>query len=131
MFTQEMPAMSEIETAGLNQCFACSVELLERDKFCRRCGVSQRLGATPVKADYETRQLPGLRLSGSFSGALITLVAQSVAEGAAPLGGNRWTMRLIGALAVIPLWLMIALLSPLEAYLAAKSIATQSAMQQG
>ncbi len=128
MFAQEM---SEIETVGFSLCHTCSAELLERDKFCRRCGVSQRLGAAPSpvvasKSEYETRLLPGGRnRGGSFSGALVNLVAQSVAEGAAPLRGNRWTMRLVGALAVVPLWLMIALLSPLDAYVAAKSIATQ------
>ncbi|NOT64184.1 MAG: hypothetical protein HOP19_28550 [Acidobacteria bacterium] len=135
MFTQEMPAMSEKETIGLSQCHTCRAELWERDKFCRRCGVSQRLPAGKINAapvpvvtkpsDYATERLSGRQRSGSFSGALVNLLAQSVAEGAAPLRGNRWMMRLVGALAVVPLWLMIALLSPLEAYVAAKAIATR------
>jgi uncharacterized membrane protein YvbJ len=36
MLAQEMT-----ETTGIKKCHACGAELLERDKFCRRCGVSQ------------------------------------------------------------------------------------------
>ncbi len=121
-----------IETVGLMQCHTCGAELLERDKFCRRCGVSQRLrtAGSGVAADrtdrseYETRPLAGGKsLGGSFSGMIVNFVTQSVSEGTSHCGANRWTMRLVGALVAVPLWLMIALLSPLDAYVAAKAIA--------
>lgn len=127
MFAQEM-----METAGLAQCHACRAELLERDKFCRRCGVSQRLSVvTPTviashsdRFVYETKPLlGGANRGGSFSGALVNLVTQSVSEGTSRCGANRWTMRLIAALVMAPLWVLIVLLAPLDAYVAAKAIA--------
>jgi len=126
MFAQEMT-----ETVGLTQCHTCGAELLERDKFCRRCGVDQRLGAAPTvvagrggRFEYETRPLPvGANRGGSFSGTLVNFVTQSVSERTSGCGANRWAMRLVGALVVAPLWVMIVLLAPLDAYVAAKAIA--------
>ncbi len=127
MFAPEM-----IETVGLMQCHTCGAELRERDKFCRRCGVSQRLRPRPStvvagcsgQSEYETRLLPGAKnRGGSFSGTLVNFVTQSVSERTSCYGANRWTMRLVGALVIVQLWLMIALLSPLDAYVAAKAIA--------
>jgi ribosomal protein L40E len=127
MFAPEMR-----ETVGCKQCHSCGAELLERDQFCRRCGVSQRLRTAPSmvvaghgsSSEYETRPLPGGADRGSsFSGTLVKLVTESVSEGTSRCGANRWTMRLVGALVVVPLWLMIALLSPLDAYVAARAIA--------
>jgi ribosomal protein L40E len=127
-----MYAPEMIKTVGLKQCQRCGAELLERDRFCRRCGVSQCLrdaASTVVtgsndRAEFVTRPLPGRAVrSGSISGALVNLVTESVSEGTSSLRASRWTMRLAGALIIVPLWLMIALLSPLDAYLAAKSVA--------
>ncbi len=129
-----MFALEMMETVGLMQCHSCGAELRERDKFCRQCGISQRLRPAPSTVaagrggqfEYETRLLPvGRNRSGSFSGVLVNLVTESVAEGTSRHGANRWTMRLVGALAIVPLWLMITLLSPLDAYVAAKAIAKQ------
>ena len=127
MFAQEMT-----ETIGLTQCHICSAELRERDKFCRRCGVNQSLCTAPLtvvagngsKFEYETRPLPrSSNRGGSFSGTLVNFVTQSVSERTSGCGANRWTMRLVGALVVAPIWVMIVLLAPLDAYVAAKAIA--------
>jgi hypothetical protein len=126
MFAQEMT-----ETVGLTQCHTCGAELLERDKFCRRCGVDQRLGAAPTvvagnssRFEYETRPLPRVATrGGSFSGTLVNFVTQSVSERTTGCGANPWTMRLVGALVMAPLWVIIVLLAPLDAYVAAKAIA--------
>lgn len=129
-----MFALEMTETIGLMQCHNCGAELLEHDKFCRRCGVSQCLRTAPPsvvavrtdRSEHETRPLPGSKnRGGSFSGTLVNVVTQSVSEGTSSLCANRWTMWLVGALALVPLWLMIALLSPLDAYIAAKAIAKQ------
>ena len=130
MFAPEMT-----ETIGLTQCHTCSAELLERDKFCRRCGINQSLCTAPLtvvadhngRFNYETRPLPGgANRGGSFSGTLVNFVTQSVSERTSGCGANRWTMRLVGALVVAPLWVMIVLLAPLDAYVAAKAIAKLS-----
>ena len=127
MFTPEMT-----ETVGLTQCHACRAELLESDKFCRRCGLNQSLCTAPLTVvaghgdsfEYETRPLAGgANRDGSFSGTLVNFVTQSVSERTSGCGANRWTMRLVGALVMAPLWVMIVLLAPLDAYVAAKAIA--------
>jgi len=78
MFTPEMT-----ETVGLTQCHTCGAELLESDKFCRRCGVNQSLCTAPLTVvaghsgafKYETRPLPGgPNRGGSFSGTLVNFV---------------------------------------------------------
>ena len=127
MFTPEMT-----ETVGLTQCHTCRAELLESDKFCRRCGLNQSLCTAPLTVvdghgggfEYETRPLRGgANRGGSFSGTLVNLLTQSVSERTSGCVANRWTMRLVGALVVAPLWVMIVLLAPLDAYVAAKAIA--------
>jgi len=125
-----MPEMTE--TVRLTQCHACGAELLESDKFCRRCGVNQSLCTAPLTVvdghggsfEYETRPLRvGANRGGSFSGTLVNFVTQSVSERTSRCGANLWTMRLVGALVMAPLWVMIVLLAPLDAYVAAKAIA--------
>jgi hypothetical protein len=126
MLAQEMK-----ETIGLNQCHACGAEGFERDKFCRRCGVnhSYRTAGGPggiKQFEFETRQLPGVETRCySFSGALAQAVTRGVSERTSPFHNQRWAMRLVSALVAVPLWLMIVLLSPLDAYVAARAIAKQ------
>jgi hypothetical protein len=107
-------APDQIETVAIKQCHTCAAELLERDKFCRRCGIRQ------APAEHTTKLL-----SPSFSGSLVKAVAQSVAQQTAGPHANRVTRRLVALLVTLPLWLMIVLLSPLDAYLAAQA-ASQS-----
>ena len=127
MFAPEMT-----ETIGLTQCHTCRAELLDGDKFCRRCGLNQSLCTAPLtvvdgnsgRFKYETRPLRGgANRGGSISGALVNFVTQSVSERTSCCGANRWMMRLVGALVMAPLWVMIVLLAPLDAYVAAKAIA--------
>lgn len=107
MLAQEMT-----ETTGIKECHACGVELLERDKFCRRCGVSQGVPTSTLTG--VTDGTGGEPRSLSNDGTLSSLRA------------NRRAMRLVSMLIAVPLWLMIVLLSPLDAYAAAKAIAKQA-----
>jgi ribosomal protein L40E len=75
MFISEMK-----EPVGLKQCHRCRAELLRRDRYCRRCGISQSVTTAPLmltgrlkRSDYATRPFPG------DSGALINFVG-SVTE---------------------------------------------------
>jgi hypothetical protein len=126
------------ETVGLKQCHVCGAGQLERDRFCRQCGASQssridqsNIITRPVteaveQSDYKTRLLSGSEtLRQSNSSPLVSIVTQVLSERTIPLSGNPWAMRLVGALVALPLWLMIVLLSPLEAYIAAKAVARQ------
>src|SRR5262249_57539507 len=117
MFTPEMT-----ETVGLTQCRTCGAELLESDKFCRRCGVNQSLCTTPLtvvagnsgRFKYETRPLAGgANRGGSISGRLVNFVTQSVSERTSGCGANRSTMRLVAApVAAPPLWNILRLPPP-------------------
>ncbi len=112
------------QTIPMKQCHRCGMELRDRDKFCRRCGVSQSL----VASTQCTTQL--LSDSGamhqSFSGSLVAAVTTGLAQRTTSLRANRWTRRLASALVALPLWLMIVLLSPLEAVAAVRAISNQS-----
>ncbi len=128
-----MHAPENAETAGLKQCRVCNAEQRAHDQFCRQCGVRQRPAiASAGNTDWSacaTVPLPAATRCDSFSGALINLVAVGVSARAAlfssSLAGNRWASRLASALVAVPLWLMIVLLSPLDAYIAARAIAKQ------
>ncbi|MGH8692619.1 MAG: zinc ribbon domain-containing protein [Burkholderiales bacterium] len=140
-----MFAPETIETSGFKQCRVCGAEQLDRDKFCRRCGVNQSGQSRRVeplnnitgsvtsdvigradRVDYETRPLSGGgTLRRSYSGPLVGIVTLELSEQTSSLRTNRWARLLISTLVAVPLWLMIVLLSPLDAYVAAKEIAKQ------
>jgi hypothetical protein len=118
-------------TIAINQCSVCSAELHAHDKYCRHCGISLTGSCVtsaldPRLALCETRPLEEeAEAYQPLSGALVKVVAQGVAEKARLYGSGRGGKRLIAVLATVPLWLLIVLLSPLEAYAAAKAIAKQ------
>jgi hypothetical protein len=134
-----MNAIETTETIGLNQCQTCGAEQIETDKFCRRCGARQSnsidrsriitsgfgSGSTDKSeySGYNTKPLPVNRTGHrSCSDQLVNIVTQELSERTSPIRANRLVMHLISVLITAPLWLMIVLLSPLDAYLAAKNI---------
>ena len=127
-----MLAQEIAETTGIKECHACGAELLERDKFCRRCGVSQGVPTSTLTGvtdgtGGEPRSLPDDgTLCRSYSGRLVNVVSQDLSARTSSLRANRKAMRLVSMLIAVPLWLMIVLLSPLDAYAAAKAIAKQA-----
>lgn len=127
MFAPQLP-----ETVAMKQCHSCGAELIERDKFCRRCGISQRFrndssNELQHKSECTTKRFSESGgMHQSFSGSLVHAVTTGVSQRTTALQTNRWTMRLVGALVAVPLWLMIMLLSPLEALAAAKAISDQA-----
>jgi hypothetical protein len=137
-----MFAPETTETTDFKQCQACGAAQSEGDKFCRRCGASQSrrvesmnciagnvAGAVAEMADRTGCETRPLSASGSlrkpYSGPLVNSVTRKLSEQTASLRANRRAMLLISALVAAPLWLMIVLLSPLDAYVAAKDLAKQ------
>ena len=129
--------LQEARTVALKECTSCGAGLLDRDKFCRSCGVRQpalegsminqahgasasMLGATvAIAADVRTdvyRRVSGPLVNAVVTGAL-----------SAPSADNQsaFIKRVILALISIPIWLIIVLLSPLDAYAAVKNLAGQ------
>lgn len=116
------------ETIGLKRCCACTAELRDHDKFCRRCGVRQQQGyvtSTDLAhpAEGETRLVSRRTEHVTYSGQLIRIIADSMSAQTSARGARRGLKRVICSLIAIPIWLLIVMLSPLDAYVAAKAAA--------
>lgn len=113
-----------------NQCRNCSRQSDAPTNFCRWCGFHQgRESAEAEKIDphhSSTKLLGDYEESPeTFSRRSLATVRQSVAVKTGPLRLNRLGVLLIAALIAIPMWLLIILLSPFDAYLAAKAASSQ------
>lgn len=124
-----MLLMEEIETVALNQCHGCGAEQMQSDKFCRRCGTRQKqsyVTSTDLarSRDCETKPLQSGELQcQSFSGQLIRVVTQTMSTRNTARIHSRGVQRLICTLIAIPIWMLIVMLSPLDAFVAAKAAA--------
>jgi len=122
---------ADSKTASVQQCEACGKPLLETDRFCRICGVRQSnpadvtgTTASTSPQQYLTSSLclseSGTAMRRTVSGPLVSAVIGSV-------GYRGSVMRAaVIALISIPLWLMIVLLSPLDAFAAARALSRQN-----
>lgn len=123
------------ETIGFRRCCHCTAELRELDKFCRRCGARQsHCYATSTDLTFagisETKPLQGrptfqpcTESYTTYSGQLIRIVAESMSARTSAPCAHGWLKRLICTLITIPIWMLIVMLSPLDAYAAAKAAA--------
>jgi hypothetical protein len=127
----EVEGQSGIEqklTVDFKLCCACSAELRDHDKFCRRCGARQTGEISPPRAKmappvYTTSRLRA-DTSRSVSASLLNGFAAGAQAGMSQLD-SRCARGAVSVLILIPLWLMIVLLSPFDAYATAKAIAGQ------
>ncbi len=123
MFNDPSTTDPEIETAALRLCQACEAEMQDRDRFCRRCGVRNERSAS-LNAEREvaaaTATSPLAPVSGyrRVSGPL----ANAIAGGASVGISSPIARRLIQALISFPIWLIIILLSPFDAYVTARTV---------
>jgi len=133
-------------TNEIKVCGACGVDVLERDKYCRRCGVKQPVTTTiatnvltvsGVLANNFIEPLPAAPTSAlsevnayhKVSGPLVEAVTAGISANAFSKFHNQLVRQSLSALLSIPIWLMIILLSPFDAYLAAKRISGQNALK--
>jgi hypothetical protein len=116
------------ETVAIKQCPTCAGELLARDRFCRHCGVNQndRYVTAALTSDLpncDTRPLgDGKATYQSLSCTLVNIVAQGLSAKSLSHRAGRGSTRLVAVIATVPIWLLIVLLSPVEAYAAARTI---------
>jgi hypothetical protein len=117
--------LSKIETRDLRLCEACRTKPHECDKYCRRCGARLHTpGATEGGGDSSsTRATSSLQqdVYMPVSGRLVAVASTSLTYHIAPLN-NRLTKGLISALLSIPIWMIIMILSPFDAYVTARTI---------
>jgi RNA polymerase subunit RPABC4/transcription elongation factor Spt4 len=138
------------DTKGLKACRSCGNEMKDQDRFCRRCGTYQRKLQTndefvisqPEQVEYSgsvgvaTAPLSKSFLAGtnetpaepyrSVSGSLLNAVAAGMfLNSSNDLSGQAKTgmaRRVMTALLSVPIWLIIVMLSPLDAYLATRTL---------
>jgi len=118
--------ISKIETRDLRLCEACSAEPREYDKFCRRCGAKLDAsgGTQSAGVDSSSTRATSSLIPDRYALVSVRLVAAAMtglSNHIAPLN-NRFFKGLISALLSIPIWLIIMLLSPIDAYATAKTI---------
>ncbi|GEM_PF-1859709 len=124
-------------TVALRRCDACGFELTDRNKFCRRCGVRQykdSITATMLSTDKSlasgaTSELAASDLAARDLAARDLRDSLFIAVGSASLTarlGSPIARILVAALFAVSLWLVIILLSPLNAWAAAKSAVNRS-----
>ncbi|HEY7543243.1 MAG TPA: zinc ribbon domain-containing protein [Blastocatellia bacterium] len=109
-------------TVALTLCDACGFELTDRNKFCRQCGARQFKDSTAMMPlstgesiqSQATRELATTELRGSL---VIDVGSRSLTARL----GNPVARTLVAALFAIPVWLIIVLLSPFDAWVSAKS----------
>ncbi len=122
---------SQNNSSAFDLCPDCQAATHERDRFCRHCGVeldtrtrmlaveerpTAELDSTSSR--YATAPLAALPQRRPVSAPLVKLVTAELPA----LGGNRFARRFTLALIALPIWLMIVLLSPLDAYAATKAV---------
>ena len=119
-------------TLAIKPCSACGAGLTEDSKFCRWCGAhltedpdqTERLSfdAAASPGAYKTMPLAPLNLYHPVSGPLVKAVAAGVPTRTSLSTTGGLTKRVLPALMAIPIWVMIILLSPIDAYASAKII---------
>ncbi len=129
-----MTAPQLAKTIGLKACQVCAGDLIESDHFCRWCGVEQNGKCTAVQsadlADYETVTLRQEVLAPmTISQQLVSSMTQQAAARTTAFG-KHWLMAgVIALLIAVPFWLLIILLSPLDAYVAARAASSRVQVQ--
>ena len=138
-----MDELYQAETVAIRACGACRGGLLESDRFCRWCGTHQSdisadrrpvpeaalyegNNSTPLyttSALQEVNAKPGLY--HSVSGPLVRAVIAGIPVGASGQLYSHMLRKAVLALVSVPIWMIIVLLSPLDAYVAAKAISRE------
>ena len=117
-------------------CMKCQAAIHEHDRFCRHCGTelgeyTELLAIADLLSRETTNELRGkssyatvpfgqLDNRRPVSSPLARRVTTELAA-----NGNRFARRATMVLITVPIWLMMILLSPFDAYAASKLIARQ------
>ncbi|HVF92218.1 MAG TPA: hypothetical protein VNH22_19285 [Blastocatellia bacterium] len=149
-----MIGTDHIDTVAVKLCAACGGGLLERDRFCRWCGIPQQSDTSELNEKTSERPLTAPRSDNStslyttsslqqvkfrqirrrqagfrsgfyrpVSGPLVNAMLAGVSTGHARPLYSRLVRKTVFALVSIPIWLLIVLLSPIDACAAAREIA--------
>ncbi|MFY9609420.1 MAG: zinc ribbon domain-containing protein [Blastocatellia bacterium] len=119
-------------TLAIKPCSDCGAGLTGESKFCRWCGARLSVDPDPTErlsfdtlaspAAYKTAPLAPTNRYHPVSGPLVKAVAAGVPTRTSLSTTGGLTKRMLLALMAIPIWVMIILLSPIDAYASAKII---------
>jgi hypothetical protein len=112
-------------TVAIKPCRSCGGGVPETDRFCRLCGESQSAGQTIAVQvpDVIQARISNHLVSGPVVWAL-SMTGGGLAKAYAPR-----MKRIVSLLVAVPVWLIILLLSPFDAYATARLI-TEARWQQ-
>jgi len=136
VFGAEMYYSDQTITDAISHCQSCGSGLCIESKFCRYCGAAQEQPATSIQehlvpignpgidplARYVTTRITTPRRYHPVSGPLVKAVIAGVPITTPQPRRSSLAKRMLPALMAIPIWVMIILLSPLDAYASAKII---------
>jgi len=128
---------SQQETVAIKACAACWSGLLERDKFCRKCGARQPDAVSSTADQFPNDEQVASHMTSvlvaaapdevyrRISASLVSAVLNGGPVVTSTRSQSTFLKRVILALVSIPVWLIIVLLSPFDAYAAVKSLERQ------
>jgi hypothetical protein len=117
------------KTIALTNCRSCKAPLKASDNFCRRCGTNQTTcelageswnpwSVSVVREALQTTPLTNESLARRLTG--------TVARRTAPFASSRLGACVVAALITLPIWLLIVLLSPLDALATARALSNST-----
>ena len=124
-----MIAARQLERVVMKDCHKCNGQLSVPDSFCRWCGIHQgddEETLIPVNNtgwhDQKTKPVTfSEETPKTLSSLPLKLLAQNAVAKTGSLRLNRFGVLAVSVLIAIPMWLLIILLSPLDAYATAKA----------
>jgi hypothetical protein len=128
-----MIAARQLEKVVMKDCHHCNGQLSVPDSFCRWCGIHQgdeEETLIPVNnTGWRDQKTKPVQMSEDISRTLSSLPLNALAETAVAKTGSLRLSRLgvlaVAVLIAIPMWLLIILLSPLDAYATAKAASSR------
>ena len=117
------------KTVALTKCRSCTAPMKASDNFCRSCGTNQNtfvLGSRPRGQRDSDPLSRSLKTTPMVTDSLARRLTETVAIRTAPFASSRLGTCVVAALITLPVWLMIVLLSPLEAFATARALSTNT-----
>ncbi len=123
-----MTCLNHIENIAGNQCRNCNRYAAAAENFCRWCGAQQTETATTggVGWRHQTTILGNNEETPRpVSNRPLSALMKNVGSKTESLRFNRCGALVVAVLIAIPMWLLIILLSPFDAYVSAKTAYSQ------